>query len=336
MAKGVYVKDQGVVEFPDETDEQTMLRSLRRKFSNLGQSAIGAGEAALSIGSAALAEPVSGLAGLVGTALPGEEGQGAKFVQSVGDAMTYEPMTEKGVDYMRKVAEILQPVGEVIQGASQNLGDKAYSATGSPALAAAAYSAPTALLEGLGLKGFGIARNPVSGADIYTPKINSAKVEHLDDIDDVDAFIDFYKNYSNKIPEKLLHGTSGGHKELSPSYAGDVSAGAGEGLWLTDSRKYAWEYAQNAASKRGMPPKIIRFSTGDVKSPLVVEFSGDGTAILNGVRMPDIYDNAGVISIAKKIGADSVWFPDGSFTDEPSLVVFDGDKIKFLDEEVFE
>jgi len=179
MAKGVYVKDQGVVEFPDETDEQTMLRSLRRKFSNIGKSAIGAGEAAISIGSAALAEPVSGLTGLIGTALPGDEGQGAKFVQSVGDAMTYEPTTEKGIEYMQKVAEILQPLGDVIQGASQNLGDKAYSATGSALAGAIGYSLPTAMLDGLGLKGLNIARRPVSGADLYSARMGGGPVDKL-------------------------------------------------------------------------------------------------------------------------------------------------------------
>lgn len=305
--------------------------NLQRYFGELARY----GEPALTAGSSAIAEPISGLIGL-GYTLAGQGNNAAvNAINKTQQAMTYQPRTAEGLQGLQGLQDFLQPVGDIVQGASQKLGDKAYSATGSPSLAAAAYSAPTALLEGLGLKGFNIARNPVSGSDLHSPKMNAVKVEMLDEVADVGSFIDFYKSYENKIPDKLLHGTSGTHKELSTSYAGDVSSGAGEGLWLTDSRKYAWEYAQNAASKRGSTPKIMSFLTSEIKNPLVVEFTNNGTAMLNGVEMPDIYDNNGVISIAKKIGADSVWFPEGSFTDEPSLVVFDSNKIKFSDEEVF-
>lgn len=118
-----------------------------------------------------VAESVSGLAGL-GALLRGRGVDGAvESINAAQQAMTYQPRTMEGQQGLQGLQAFLQPVGEVIQGASQNLGDKAYSATGSPALAAAAYSAPTAFLEGLGLKGLNIARKPVSGADLYTPRI---------------------------------------------------------------------------------------------------------------------------------------------------------------------
>lgn len=186
--------------------------------------------------------------------------------------------------------------------------------------------------------GFGaLAALPVVGDAVKSfRKLSATKILDDFEIDDVDAFENYYRSIDYKIPNEMLHGTSGDHKSLSSSYAGDVSSGAGDGIWLTDSRKYAWEYAQNASSKRGSSPKIMRFSPKDVTSPLVVEFSPSGTPVINGVKMPEIEDNESVLKIAKKVGADSVWFPSGSFTDEPSLVIFDGNKADFIDEEVFD
>ena len=213
MAQGVYVKGQGVVEFPDNVDKETILQALRRKFMSGAKSAAGAGEAALAVGSSAIAEPISGLAGLLGASLPGGQGQGARYVQSVGDALSYEPSTDKGVEYMQSIANILQPVGEVIQGASQNLGDKAYSATGSPLAGAIGYSLPTAMLEGLGLKGLSIARKPVSGADLYSARMGFGKIQNFrapdfeldpSELADVGAEVNdgFVTLYHRTTPEK--------------------------------------------------------------------------------------------------------------------------------------
>lgn len=141
-------------------------------------------EPAITAGSAAIAEPVSGLAGL-GALLNGRGVGGAvQSINAAQQAMTYQPRTIEGQQGLQGLQAFLQPVGEVIQGASQNLGDKAYSATGSPALAAAAYSAPTALLEGLGLKGLRIARKPVSGADLYSARMSAGPVFSADPLID--------------------------------------------------------------------------------------------------------------------------------------------------------
>ena len=69
-----------------------------------GQSAASVGEAALSLGSSMALEPVAGLAGLLGSALPGEAGQGADFVQAVRD-QAYQPRN----------GESLQALGGAIQ-----------------------------------------------------------------------------------------------------------------------------------------------------------------------------------------------------------------------------
>lgn len=42
------------------------------------------------------AMPIAGLAGIVGSALPGPEGQGANFVEKVSNALTYQPKTSVG------------------------------------------------------------------------------------------------------------------------------------------------------------------------------------------------------------------------------------------------
>ena len=52
---------------------------------------------------------------------------------------------------MQAVGEAVAPVAEVLQGAETFLGDTVFEATGSPALAAAAKTIPTALLEVLGV-----------------------------------------------------------------------------------------------------------------------------------------------------------------------------------------
>lgn len=135
------------------------------------------GEPALTAGSAMAAEPISGLVGL-GYTLTGRGNDAAvNAINATQQSMTYQPRTLEGQQGLQGLQAFLQPIGDVIQGASQNLGDKAYSATGSPAIAAAAYSAPTALLEGLGLKGLGIARKPVSGADLYSVRMGAGGVD---------------------------------------------------------------------------------------------------------------------------------------------------------------
>tara|TARA_R110000868_G_scaffold333789_1_gene594538 strand:+ start:662 stop:2227 length:1566 start_codon:yes stop_codon:yes gene_type:complete len=71
-----------------------------------GQSAASVGEAALSLGSSMALEPVAGLAGLLGSALPGEAGQGADFVQAVRD-QAYQPRNDESI---QALGGALQPI----------------------------------------------------------------------------------------------------------------------------------------------------------------------------------------------------------------------------------
>lgn len=130
-------------------------------------------------------------------------------------------------------------------------------------------------------------------------------------------------------PKTFYHGTSGNHMSLSDSYQGDVSSGAGIGHWFSHEPRYAWEYAENAAGARGGEPRLVRANLS-ARNTLEVRFNGAGKPTINGLPV-DFEDNAGVLRYAKQKGFDSVNFPDGSFTDDPSFVVLRGDQARFID-----
>jgi len=170
MAIQAKLADGRVLQFPDGTDPavvQTAVKKLLEvqggntavspapavddvRQAGIGEQILGGLETAATIASGAIAEPAAGIAGLIGTALPGEGGQGAEFVQATREALTFQPRTEAGQQSLQATGEFLQPVAEVLQGAETVLGEAAFEATGSPTAAALAATAPTVLLEALG------------------------------------------------------------------------------------------------------------------------------------------------------------------------------------------
>ena len=111
-------------------------------------------EPALAIGSSIVAEPAAGIAGLFQILNPwAEEGAGARAVEATREALTFQPRTEVGKRTVAEVGGVLAPVGEAAESVSKGLGDTVLDLTGSPELATMAFSAPTALVELLGLKG---------------------------------------------------------------------------------------------------------------------------------------------------------------------------------------
>ena len=115
-----------------------------------GRNPLGAFEPLLTMGSSMVAEPLSGLAGIA--ALPFGAKASANAISGVQDSLTYQPKTDEGKEALQRLGQTLAPVGEAFTGASEFLGDNAYDLTGSPTLAAAAYSIPTLALEAIGLK----------------------------------------------------------------------------------------------------------------------------------------------------------------------------------------
>lgn len=135
--------------------------------------------------------------------------------------------------------------------------------------------------------------------------------------------------------QEWIHGTGGTHTSLDSRHAGRVSSGAGDGIWLTEptERIYASEYAQRGAEKIGGNPRILRFRADGVENPLEVRMDFDKNAfIVDGKLRPDWTSNNDVLRYAQGRGHDAVHWLDGSFSDPPSLTVFDGSKLKYLGE----
>lgn len=135
---------------------------LEQQDPSLGQSILGGLEAVGTVASGILAEPVAGIAGMgAGLVNQGAEilGQDAPLpsagdtVGIVRDGASYQPRTETGQEYLQNVGEAIEPVAEVVSGAENYLGDTAYNITGSPAIAAAAKTMPTAIMELIGVAG---------------------------------------------------------------------------------------------------------------------------------------------------------------------------------------
>lgn len=134
---------------PEKPDDRTPEeRRMDRELAAKAGSVRGMGETALSLSSSAIAEPVSGLVGLMGgatQALPGnQEGRAARWQQATSDALTYEPKSSEGQRTIGAVGEFFD---ENIDKPVDWIAEK--GGMGSPALSAAIetalYSAPVAL-----------------------------------------------------------------------------------------------------------------------------------------------------------------------------------------------
>lgn len=109
-------------------------------------------EPALTIGSGIVAEPAAGITGLVTSLIPGTaEGSGAGVAEGVRQRLTYAPKTQAGTEGLESLAKFAEPVVSAFSDTEKYMGDFAYEMTGSPTIAAAGKSLPTALLEAIGL-----------------------------------------------------------------------------------------------------------------------------------------------------------------------------------------
>ena len=179
--------------FPDGTNQAQMGEAIDSFFMeqaqpqqdpSFGQQALGAAENVGALVSGAVAEPIAGLAGIAQSLNPfAEEGAGARAVEATREALTFAPQTEAGQAQQQAIGETLAPVGEALSGAEKFLGDETLKLTGSPALAAAAFSLPTAALELLGVKGSkrltGAAKEPSKRA------IKKAVVESAPEVEQI-------------------------------------------------------------------------------------------------------------------------------------------------------
>tara|TARA_R110000850_G_scaffold404_1_gene2290 strand:+ start:531 stop:2195 length:1665 start_codon:yes stop_codon:yes gene_type:complete len=166
---------------------------------NLLQSAARFVEPALTVASSIVAEPLAGIAGIAQSINPlAESGAGAKAVEATRDALTFEPRTQQGQEGLQAVGETLAPIGEALSSAEEGLGDTVFNATGSPALAAAAKTAPTAILELIGL---GTGRKIARATKSVTPSNRAVKSLLMESVPDADSLINIsrgvYKELDN-------------------------------------------------------------------------------------------------------------------------------------------
>lgn len=111
---------------------------------------------AANVGSSIVAEPLAGLYGLATLAgTVGDVDKAAQAVETARESLTYSPETVGAQQNLKTVGDFLAPVGEAFDSVSSGAGDTVYEWTGSPELAAVAYSLPTVALELAGVKGAG-------------------------------------------------------------------------------------------------------------------------------------------------------------------------------------
>lgn len=104
-------------------------------------------EPAATIASGIVAEPLAGLAGIAGLPF----GAGPENIKSVREALTYQPRTPSGKKGLESLSRLLQPVGDILSGAEQSLGDIGFDVAG-PIGGAIGKTLPTAGLMLLGAK----------------------------------------------------------------------------------------------------------------------------------------------------------------------------------------
>ena len=157
------VLDRRLAQAPQELPQTSFRQRLAEMNALEAQAGQALGETAATVASGAVAEPVSGLVGLVTTPFQGLQ-QGVRNIAATQQAMTYQPRSQLGQQMVRGVGEALQPVAQPLQKVSQYLGEKGFQA-GGPLLGAAGETIIPATMELAGLGSVRTARR-VAGAPI--------------------------------------------------------------------------------------------------------------------------------------------------------------------------
>lgn len=194
--------DGRVLQFPDGTDPQVIQATVKKmvteskpdvlkvapeqtsKTPSFIDSVVGGVEGATQLGTSLIAEPIAGILGLADAVNPfAPEGAGAARVQQVKEFLTFKPKTEQGKLAAQPIDEALQPLVEKLEKVKNFLGDDAFEATGSPALAAIASTLPEALLESIGA---GSARRAAKNTATKTAKdiAQQSAVDGLSSVED--------------------------------------------------------------------------------------------------------------------------------------------------------
>jgi hypothetical protein len=146
-----------------EDAEQKRLND-RPAMQKFDDAIFGIGEPIAAVGSAIVAEPIAGIAGIAQSLNPlASPGAGARAVEATRDALTIKPITQTGQATTQAVGEAFEPLGNLIQGIEQGIGDAGFDATGSPTVGAIGQSLPTLAGE---LVGLGIFKRLTKGTKL--------------------------------------------------------------------------------------------------------------------------------------------------------------------------
>lgn len=245
-------------------------------------------EPALAIGTGIVAEPIAGLAGLAATPFGGAQ-LGTEAIEATREALTFQPKTEPGRAGLQAVGETLAPVGEVLSKVEKTLGDATFNATGSPALAAAAATAPTAFGE---LLGIGLGKGAVKVGQKTAKEAKDAVKRGVIDQEIADAVptIDQLKDTSRAVYKEIddlgavvtdksyrkitrdlnkVFRTLGGDKNITPKATASLE-----------------RFNQAAREKRDIPLSeidILRTVAGNAAKSLEAPESAIGTAMIDVV-----------------------------------------------------
>lgn len=138
-------------EFRLRLEQEAAAAARGPKPSNLStgdQGKLGLAEAGASMATGALATPIAGLAGLVGAALPGPEGQGARFVEGTQQALTYQPRTDAGKVALNTIGYLPQKLSELADYAGGNVAEGSQSPALGAGVKAALEFAPALVSRG--------------------------------------------------------------------------------------------------------------------------------------------------------------------------------------------
>lgn len=130
-------------------------------------------------GSGAIAAPLSGLAGIAGSVLPGAAGQGADWQKSVQDALTFQPRTKVGETAMNALSKPFELLHKGAAATGRAAQDKlGFEPAGAAAVQTAVETLPTLGLMTLGARG----KNPevdakASRNEVRDATYNAARTE---------------------------------------------------------------------------------------------------------------------------------------------------------------
>lgn len=161
------------------TEADFGMQATQQESPSFGEQVAGGLEAAATLGSGIVAEPISGIRGLYAAATGGDPTQ---VIEETREALTYQPRLEGGQAAVQRVANAVEPIASTLSEFEGTVGDYVLEKTGSPELAAIAYTLPTATIE---LLGAGAGRRAAKGMS-QQPAINQAQKTAVSGVENVE------------------------------------------------------------------------------------------------------------------------------------------------------